>query len=299
MSHERHFMIVIDPGYFMDDKRKDRLMTADAYVAEVRNVIRQIAQTQVGSSVLTTIRAWNKYVRITPNPVWDVNECTTADTVAGEAKDLQYNRTLLPLMKQWLPMVDARAIGAVVRYIPNWYAAGGSCYKKYSNRNVSDYTPTPEEVLLHELVHAVRFVSRTMNMQPQAVGGLSLYDSVEEFNAVLVENLYQSELKAPLRSSHHSFHTLDKELEGSLDFFKASAHAFEYVDTFCRTSPHFTGRLAKIKVPFNPIAAYYKNKNKARELSLSAIAKSRDAGPFGVLSTLTPWTSWEVWRQVL
>src|SRR6266403_882711 len=246
MSHERHFMIVIDPGYFMDDKRKDRLMTADAYVAEVRNVIRQIAQTQVGSSVLTTIRAWNKYVRITPNPVWDVNECTTADTVAGEAKDLQYNRTLLPLMKQWLPMVDARAIGAVVRYIPNWYAAGGSCYKKYSNRNVSDYTPTPEEVLLHELVHAVRFVSRTMNMQPQAVGGLSLYDSVEEFNAVLVENLYQSELKAPLRSSHHSFHTLDKELEGSLDFFKASAHAFEYVDTFCRTSPHFTGRLAKI-----------------------------------------------------
>src|SRR6266446_2407624 len=49
MSYERHFMIVIDPGYFMDDKRKDRLMTADAYVAEVRNVIRQIAQTQVGS----------------------------------------------------------------------------------------------------------------------------------------------------------------------------------------------------------------------------------------------------------
>ena len=63
----------------------------------------------------------------------------------------------------------------------------------------------PDEVLLHELVHALRMMK-----------GMSLcrfmpddYDTVEEFHAILVANIYRSECGYPtLRANHFGKHAL-------------------------------------------------------------------------------------------
>lgn len=170
---------------------------------------------------------------------------------------------------------------------------GGNCWINHTQKH--DYAPTPESVLLHELVHAFRHVSKKFDMMSKTHGGLSRYNAREEFNAVLVENIFQSELKGNIRQSHQGFHNLEKELEGSFEFFKVSTKAFDLIDKFCRENPGFTKALSRVKVPFNPIAAYYQKPGKARAMSMSEPAVRRDAGDLIRISGM----SWQAWLKLL
>jgi hypothetical protein len=179
------------------------------------------------------------------------------------------------------------------------YAAGGNCYKKHSNRQISSYTPSVEEVLFHELIHAVRFVSNTLKLDYASTKGLTLYENKEEFIAVVVTNIYQSEVKGNLRAGHRRFLNLDDQLKDSFEFYKASSLTYTYMEYFCKTNPHFTKRLCRLKVPFNPVHAFYHDKKKCQDFANSKEALARDSGPFGVFSTLSPWLSWDVWKDML
>ena len=159
----------------------------------------------------------------------------------------------------------------------------------------SDFQPTPASVLLHELVHAFRHVSKKFDMVTQTHGGLKNFDSREEFNAVLVQNIYQSELKSNIRRDHHGFNTLEKDLDGSFNFFKVSTKAFEMVDKFCKENKGLTRALSCLKVGFNPLAAYYRDGRKAKALSASETAVRRDVGTLVNVSGL----SWQTWLKLL
>jgi len=86
-----------------------------------------------------------------------------------------------------------------------------------------------------------------------------------------------------IRSSHTKFLDIDKNLEGSLEFFKVSQKAFELVDKFCRENPGLTKALSRVEVPFNPINAYYCHPRKAREMSNTTYEKTRDLGTIGIV----------------
>ncbi|HLK67637.1 MAG TPA: hypothetical protein VKU19_29585 [Bryobacteraceae bacterium] len=279
MPFESQFGILIDPSSLSDTKTPP--ISPVAYENGVRRILIKIAASKVGQAVLNTIRSNHRVVRIVPN-VMNPNVCAPADTDEGDPMQYKWNavtNVLNNVARTHLPVLRGK-----VNFTPGMYAKGGPCQKLYAPR--AQYTPSEDEVLLHELVHGARMVSLKFDLGPSTVArkGLSMYDSDEEFFAVLVENIYLSELKSGhLRSSHTSFMEMDQNLQSSLAFFQVSGNAFEKIEKFATQNPGLAKALSKIEVPFNPVNAYFCHTAKAREMSKSSYAKVRDLGPIGMV----------------
>jgi hypothetical protein len=74
-----------------------------------------------------------------------------------------------------------------------------------------------------------------------------------------------------------------------------SPTVYEKVKRVCTENAGLTRALADVKVPFNPIAAYYIAPAKAKELSHTAGFAS-DLGPFGLIG---PGLSLPEWRDLM
>lgn len=271
MSIEDQYNIWIDPDYLADNTRKFRIMVPEAYVMEVRLLLERLTKSSVGLALLETIRLWKRGVRIAPTNTYGVDVCGVeiSDSVHGEQKDLDYNRNIFPSAR----LVSPRAVPfkAVVHFIPRLDMANNACKGFFNDPKKADYKPTIDEVLVHELTHAVRYLSDTFDGAQSDInvgsGSMMYVESGEEFIAVMVEDMFQSEKGANIRFSHDDFHTLDSAMQGSFEFYKMSKQAFATVDKFCKSSKFFAPRLSKLKVSFNPLAAYYKNPQKCKEMS--------------------------------
>ena len=80
------------------------------------------------------------------------------------------------------------------------------------------YGSLPDEVLLHEMVHALRAMQGKRNPVPTE-GGLKGYDNEEEFLAVVVTNVYMSaNNKTQLRADHAGYTPLKAPLDTSAGF---------------------------------------------------------------------------------
>jgi hypothetical protein len=74
----------------------------------------------------------------------------------------------------------------------------------------------PDEVLFHELVHALDdMTAQNANYQTAPKG----MDNMAEFAAVLFSNLYSSQTKRDLRANHKDFQKLEEDLCDSKKFF--------------------------------------------------------------------------------
>ena len=132
-----------------------------------------------------------------------------------------------------------------------------------------------DETLVHELVHAFRKIAGKNNQRPLGKG-LSFYENSEEFDAVLVQGIYASERRKPVRSSHFHHYKIDQELNSSLKFFKSGQETFQWVEKFCQENPGFTRGIAEFDLPFNPINSYYFDREQVKRLARSATAERRD-----------------------
>jgi len=227
----------------------------DAWTTAVRSDIVKISSTKVGRLLLCSIKFHGKVVTIRPKDAADCNSVTwDGDTLSHSA-----NMTL--------------RTGADIQYNPDTYAVGGKCSAK--DLAMGGYHVQSHEVLLHELTHAFRHVSGKDNI----VGlkkGLSFYGNNEEFNAVLIQGIYASERRTPIRSSHFHHFEMDKDLSTSMRFFKSGEETFKYVEKFCQENPGFTRAIAELDLPFNPINSYYYDREQIKNLGKSTLAKSRD-----------------------
>lgn len=294
MSFEEQFFILVDPMELEHGKVPQPVATPEVWTASVRELLRKINGTKCGDILLRSIRYHGRWVRIEPHlPSKIASKYCTADADGPTDTDKVMNQLSI------FQFAGFRKIAAVVRITPQRYGAGTDCDKIY-NIYPDSYRPEAYEILFHELVHAFRFVSGKHfdngNPLRQVSGGLSLYDSTEEFFAILATNILASETKGNVRSSHHGHHKIDDRLKGSFEFYKISTKAFHWVDRFCKDHPYFTKELSKIKTSFNPLTAYYQNPAKASEYSRSAFAVSRDRGPFG--TDMFGFT-WDIWKNIL
>ena len=134
----------------MDDKVFNRVMTADAYVAEVRKTIANLDRSKVGHAVLETIKLWKRGVRITPPRVNSADVCGAeiSDTVPMDQRTLDYNTKTLPFVRKVNPA--APFYKAVVHFIPRMDLAIPKCKAFVDNTKKVDFVPTLEEVLVHE-----------------------------------------------------------------------------------------------------------------------------------------------------
>jgi hypothetical protein len=173
-----------------------------------------------------------------------------------------------------------KRIQPVVSFWPKAYAKGGACSKYLEDHKDETGGVLPEEALFHELVHAFRMASGESESQPLTQGGLMNYDSVEEFIAVLVTNIYitdpSNKSHSNLRRDHASFKTLEPTLGESFTFFQSSVSTYRLMEQFCGENPGFTRRLADVKASFNPISAFYKDPMQAWIYANSKVAVGRD-----------------------
>jgi hypothetical protein len=167
---------------------------------------------------------------------------------------------------------------AIVWYSP--YTFLGPCWKKLL-RVTKNRGLYPQEVLFHELVHALRDASGFGKALAPLGGGLKGYEDAEEFISVVVTNIYMTDPsnkradRVGLRRDH-GFGKLGPELSDSLAFYQSSWGTFDLIEQFCQDHSWFTERLAEIKATFNPIAAYYHEKAEARSRSKSLAGIVRD-----------------------
>jgi hypothetical protein len=108
----------------------------------------------------------------------------------------------------------------------------------------------PDEVLLHELVHALRSsMALTLCVSPS---NIIEYDTVEEFYAILIANIYRSENGyRDLRSNHSGVKTaLAPPLTDEAVFYRMYQG---YVDTLVQQMPSLCCGIGMVMSKFNPI----------------------------------------------
>jgi hypothetical protein len=110
---------------------------------------------------------------------------------------------------------------------------------------------TPDELLLHEVVHGLRHMAglrMTRNVPFQAG-----YDSFEEFYAILIANIYRSELgRLELRHDHHGFMALSAVgINNQTDFYNHRLNQ-QHLNKLRRQQPALFADLQGVKAKFNP-----------------------------------------------
>jgi hypothetical protein len=243
----RRFAMKYLPEYgIYIDGAASKVLKPDSYEAIVEVQIKTIANLQTGRAVFQKIK---KY---------------------GAAKVVPYDGSLgvcnasVGLTKQRLPVVmnGQPVAGDVydVEYSPDTWHGTTHC-----RRNLA---LEPDAVLFHELVHAFRLQSGLFHQLPLPVH-LAHYKDEEEFFAVTLENIYQSEAGRQTSFADGGFHRSNlrdghtfpkKQLPGSQATsvtFLGDKDRLRLVEKFWNQQPETAALIARVPATFNPIQAYY------------------------------------------
>ena len=143
-------------------------------------------------------------------------------------------------------------------------------FAKYCNKNKSHKCGAhPDEILFHEMVHATRQLRGLSN--PRTLG--FLYDTEEEFFAILLANIYASETgrTVDIRSDHHGFEHLTTDTDAKfLPKQDMTDYRYRLVSQLVHEEPQMAHELGRINTAFNPIRRY-------RELQRASIHISRNS----------------------
>ena len=96
---------------------------------------------------------------------------------------------------------------------------------------------------------------------------------------MLLTNIYISDrtnkIKSGLRRDHKGFHALEPELTQPWGFFASGTQTFGLIQRFVTENPGISLRLANdvASAPFNPIADYYADRDRAEKLSKAALPR--------------------------
>jgi hypothetical protein len=112
------------------------------------------------------------------------------------------------------------------------------------------HTYSEDDVLLHELVHALRMVSGVEYGQPVTGGGG--YGNQEEFLAVLVTNMYRSNKNLPLFD--YNLNPIDAKT--FLDK-RISPSPRQLIRRLRDSQPSLFAALKSVQAPFNPVKQFF------------------------------------------
>jgi hypothetical protein len=107
---------------------------------------------------------------------------------------------------------------------------------------------TPDEILLHEMVHGLRQMKGRAVFEQ--INGNPGMDNYEEFAAIVISNVYRSELKIPqLRQDHHGFLPLTGP-DTAAASFKTTYQ--DYLVNMSIEQPQLCQNLRRVPCAFNP-----------------------------------------------
>ena len=133
------------------------------------------------------------------------------------------------------------------------YGTGSGCTLRYSPELYPPFAPGQvalrEPGLLHELVHAYRILRGRRALGPLG----SRFNTTEEFYAILVENMFRSERRWPLRLHHEGYEEMTTPAE-----YCAQGELRQSVETIM-LDPLFRtlATVDRASVPYNPLATHH------------------------------------------
>jgi hypothetical protein len=135
-----------------------------------------------------------------------------------------------------------------IEFTPNMWIVGSKCYD-------SGPGGTPDEILLHEMLHAYRRVKGTFFLQNFTKKDKS-FDTSEEIFAIILTNIYLSEKgKISLRKDHADFSELPAKWSTSEGMMN-DPDFNEWVGKFWSSDNELASQIARSNAVFNPFKNY-------------------------------------------
>lgn len=146
----------------------------------------------------------------------------------------------------------------VIRYTSSMFGFGGSGAAVFAPGSPGFQ---PSAALFHEMVHAYRSM-RGNHYRGPMTGGRTGYGTEEEFNAILVTNIFVTDPTTAvsvrtLRADHYGFAALAAARATSKGFLADPANK-RYVARFASREPGLAADLLTVKATFNPIKELYR-----------------------------------------
>jgi len=250
---ERQFGIEIDAEWLTTsgDGKTDPGAPINKALFErgVRNELEKILRSVAGRHLAAALRYQSKTILLIPYTGDDCNA------------------------QEWWWGSSAKDNYSMVRFTPG--TGNSACAKESRKKRPASLS---HEILFHELVHSLRRMSGKMRGWNLAGTSITNQGNIEEFIAVMVTNIFISDvtntLKTGLRDGWFGNAPLERDLASSYRFFALGTKAFNLISTFCDDNPGFTKMLSDVRANFNPIAAYYKNRQKAFDIAADGDANN-------------------------
>jgi hypothetical protein len=236
---ETYSIVIEGRGY--SGAKKDR------YESTIAGMLHGLAMTKAGKILLHWIKnsgTQRDWVLIVP---YENTEDAKNDYCNADAWD-----------DLWPVQIGSRQIMATkVRFSPETFQCMSGCSR---GKPVSN----PMEVLVHELVHAQRHVSRVAT-HAKLSGALSLYDTDEEFYAVAFTNVWASNhstgnVVANGLRANHTAHARLWSPDDDSEIWMTNRDNYRMMEKYCHSQPKLTREMADIPVKFNPFRTYYNGK---------------------------------------
>lgn len=243
---EHSFNIVIEYDLYGEDPKL--FPPEDQFISGVRTELDLILNSQTGRHLAASLRFHEKNkIRLVPFP---------------EGAGAQ----------EWWYGESHEEHKSVVRFTPE--SGRSACDAEIRKKEPASLS---HEILFHELVHSLRRTSGRMRYWGLKGTDLNRYGRIEEFIAILVTNIFISDVtnryKTGLRAGWYGKEPLEAELAESYRYFALGTKAFNLIARFCDDNPGFTKMLSGVQAHYNPIAAYYKNRRKAFEIAVNGDAE--------------------------
>ncbi len=253
---------VLDKAIHPTDHNKEK------YVNDVRVQLKRILQSRAGRALAGSLRFHSNRSKAAPGKAIVIMPLEYDDCNAEEVIPRQGPKpTQLPQTKGLVQSLQIRE----PKQAPELAYIGFSPATLARTCHALRPGTLPQEMLYHELVHALRDLSGSSHRHV-FTGRLTPWDNSEEFLAVLMTDIFVSDStnhhKTGLRKSHQGHDALDSRFGDSFRFFRLGMQAFSTIATFCRENHGFSRMLADVPASFNPIAAYYKEPQKAFEMAV-------------------------------
>ena len=254
---------VYTSGYFglhilpTDQAQRNR----DRYNAMVESILAKFAQYQSAHALMTSIlKLYPKTVILRPyvpvavqsDPKGDAcNSVTTPRDVKDAFPPNIDTKLCKPEGADKNDLGTGRGTKATVYFSPwLWVDYKSTCVP--TQRGIAG--ANSDEVLLHELVHALEIMSGTLDTCTRFPGHDDKFfrsSTVAEFNAVLVTNVYSSETARPLSQDHSGFEELKPPLIATKNWYYD--HFAAAIDRFAAAHPDLAAQLRSFAtIRFNP-----------------------------------------------
>jgi hypothetical protein len=204
---------------------------ARTYEADTRAILQRLLQSNTGRAVLEVIEDYsntNRYITISPDLDVECNAHSGAGVVVSRGLRIGNPSQRL-----------SGGISSTIDFSPQKWVGGQRC----SQSAGEDAT----EVLMHELIHSLRALTGHRASQT-----LLYYNNYEEFYAVLLTNIFSSEVGRRLRSGY-SFP--DPALDPNQPDLAGFANRYrQEIERLIHENLDLCTRLARaVNAPFNPI----------------------------------------------